>query len=239
VYIFFKSLYMEKYLYIDNESILIFNVAHKSEMRCNVNSWGDTICISMNNRFSNDKPLVVHERHNDPATSMVGIYVVVQKNTNTNMFMKVEGNICKFLVPENPSLVASYFRNSADNYPEDTKILFKDVANYIEIPDIWYGYRPLSYSGAPKVLKQIDDCPEILWPFLQNIEPCQVSTFLNVYKIKGGRQCYPLDIQLVDKYLLYGERSLRVYKGANILYSNDSLGESMIIVDNGFDYDLR
>lgn len=247
---------MNKFIFINGEDILVFNVVAEFSHQSSINSWGSTICMLITN---NDKPFMLQNRNNTKDTELDGLYVICQASTNLNMFVKFNGCSSKILVPENIQAISNFFRCNAEKYLPLIKDKLVHIANLIEIPDIWYGNKPVLLQVTPKALKSIIGCPEVLWPFLQDEDPLKIESILKVYRLKGGTETYPLDIRLVDKYLLFGERNIRVYRGTCVVYlsNNDesqhasklvyndghgqqtSISRDLNIFDTGLCYELR
>lgn len=99
----------------------------------------------------------------------------------------------------------------------------------------WEGY----IDNQPKIFRELNPVtgmPEVLWPFTQHINPLESD--LDRYTSRGGSVVYPLNIDLVFKFLLYSDCNLVVRNKYTEIFSRGE-GDLIKIFDDGTTHHLE
>lgn len=125
-------------------------------------------------------------------------------------------------------------------YPKDFESFMSYVYSLDQLRKDGLGEasRWMGYIEEPKTfieIKPVTGMPEVLWPFLQDKDVDDLD--LDKYLKRGGSPQYPVNIDLVYRYLLYSECKLVVTDARGEIF-NRGEGDVTNIFDDGLTYHL-
>lgn len=92
-------------------------------------------------------------------------------------------------------------------------------------------YKPSYWNLLP------DDSASMASSIFQHfIRDPDYEHYIDLYKKMGGSTVYPLNLDLIQRYLLHNEVQLNVYKGGELIFSGDYGEGELNIIDTGNGY---